>query len=286
MTSIFSRMYRSLLNLLILPLFLRRFLKGNVGQEYSVGMAAKLRLLWRIFRNVRKIPSCTSWWEHVVLAETILSVPASLEGVVVECGCFKGASTASLSLACSLVGRRLKVFDSFEGLPTPSNSDRSHHLPHYGEVHTYEQGAFSADMPTVVDNLKRFGASDVCDLIPGFFNDTLPSFRERCVLVFADVDLRDSLESCVRHLYPLLGHGCKLYSHEAHHLEIAQIFFDERWWSQNMGIPAPGLIGAGTGLAFNADFGSSIGYTIKRLESQKLRVVPQHAPVGRCGCAS
>lgn len=281
MSAIFSRMYRGFINLLILPLFLRRFLKRAVGQEYSVGMTAKLRLLWRILQNVRKIPSCTSWWEHVLLAEAIFLVPASLKGVVVECGCFKGASTASLSLACSLVGRRLKVFDSFEGLPEPTEADRAHHLPHYGEVHTYEQGAFNADVETVMDNLKRFGAPDVCDLIPGFYSYTLPSFREKCVLVFADVDLRESLEACLKHLFPLLGNGCKLFSHEAHHLEMAQLFFDEGWWADNVDIPAPGLVGAGSGLAFNADFGSSIGYTVKDLQPQDLRVVPQKVPVMR-----
>jgi O-methyltransferase len=278
MKMLIARIYRSFINLLILPLFLRRFLKGNVGQEYSIGIAVKLRLLWCIFRNVRKIPTCTSWWEHVVIAESILCVPASLEGVVVECGCFKGASAASLSLACSLVGRRLTVFDSFSGLPEPTDADRAHHLPHYGEIHTYEKGAYSADMQTVMDNLKNYGAWELCDLIPGFFNETLLSFKDKCVLVFADVDLRDSLEICVRHLFPLLGNNCKMFSHEAHHIEIAKLFFDEQWWKKNMGLPAPGLVGAGTGLAFNADFGSCIGYAIKHMESQSLRIVHQNAP--------
>ena len=40
-----------------------------------------------------------------------------MEGVVVECGCFLGGSTANLSLVCEVVGRELIVYDSFEGLP-------------------------------------------------------------------------------------------------------------------------------------------------------------------------
>jgi len=258
-------------------LFLRRFLRGKVGIEYNVTLFTKLKLLFRIFRNVRKIPGFTSWWEHVLLAEAILSVPSGLEGTVVECGCFKGSSTVSLSLACSIVGRRLVVFDSFEGLPTPANSDKAHRLPYCGEVHTYKQGALKADKQEVMNNLKAFGAWEVCDLIPGFFSETLPAFSEKCVLVFTDVDLRDSLQTCLMYLFPLLHDGCKLFTHEAHHLEIAQIFFDEYWWQQNTRMSAPGLVGAGTGLAFNADFGSPIGYTIKGLESQSFRVVSQES---------
>ncbi len=268
-------MCHKILNLILALVFLRRFLKGKVGIEYNVTLCTKVKLLFHIFRNVRKIPGSTSWWEHVTLAEAILSVPAGLEGAVVECGCFKGSSTASISLVCSLVGRRLKVFDSFQGLPTPADSDKAHYLPFHGEVHTYEQGAFKADKQEVINNLKAFGAWEVCDLIPGFFSETLPTFSEKCVLVFTDVDLRDSLQTCLMYLFPLLHDGCKLFTHEAHHLEIAQIFFDEYWWQQSTHMPAPGLVGAGTGLAFNADFGSSIGYTIKGLKSQSFKTVSQ-----------
>ena len=45
------------------------------------------------------------------------------EGVVVECGCYLGGSTANLSLICQAVGRELIVYDSFEGLPAGDAND-------------------------------------------------------------------------------------------------------------------------------------------------------------------
>jgi O-methyltransferase len=269
------KLYWLVLNVACAPFFLRKFFQAKVGCDYNVRLLDKIRLLVSIMRNVRKIPGATSWWEHLLLVETVLSIPPLTKGVVVECGCFNGSSTASLSLACSLTGRKLKVFDSFEGLPDPLAIDVLHHLPHYGEIHHYVKGTFRASVESVKRNLERFGCLDACDLVPGFFDETLPSFSEECALVFLDVDLRSSLETCLRYLFPLLQEGCKLFTHEAHHLEIAQVFFDSGWWAKNVGSTAPGLIGAGTGLAFNASFGSAIGYTIKELQSQNMQVVRQ-----------
>jgi hypothetical protein len=267
----FPGVYRRALNVLHLPLFLSGFLSAEAGRDYGVGVAQKLRLLTRFGRNVRRIQSETSWWEHVLLAERILRIPAAVPGVVVECGCFKGASTASLSLVCSLTGRRLIVFDSFQGLPQPAEADSIHHVPHLGESHAYRKGDFRAGVQEVEGNIEAYGALQACELIPGYFEDTLPAFGERCVFAFLDVDLRDSLETCLTYLWPLLQDGCELYSHEAHHLEIAQVFFDDRWW-RRLGFSAPGLIGAGSGLSYNASRWSAIGYTIKGAASLQSRV--------------
>jgi O-methyltransferase len=63
------------------------------------------------------------------------------------------------------------------------------------------------------------------------------------VLVFTDVDLVDSLEPCVQHLWPLLAAGCRFYTHEATHMEIASVFFDTQWWLSHINEPSPGLVG-------------------------------------------
>jgi O-methyltransferase len=53
------------------------------------------------------------------LASAVLQVPRSTPGSVVECGCYVGGSTANLSLVCAATGRKLIIFDSFQGLPEP-----------------------------------------------------------------------------------------------------------------------------------------------------------------------
>lgn len=268
------KVYCKILNVLYLPVFLSSFLSREVGKEYSVGLTDKIQLLVKIWRNTRRIPGETSWREHILMAENILRIPVSTEGVVVECGCFKGASSASLSLACSLANRRLVIFDSFQGLPEPSDADKIHHLPSLGESHTYSRGAFCGEMKEVKANLETYGHAQVCELVPGYFEETLPRFSEECVFVFLDVDLRKSLETCLKYLWPLLKDGCRLFTHEAHHLEIAQLFFDREWW-KNVDSSPPGLVSVIYRLSPSTGFWGALGYAVKSLKSLEWNVKAQ-----------
>ena len=72
----------------------------------------------RAFANRFLTPAATSYWEQLLISSEILN--SKLDGAVVECGCFKGGSTATLSVACKKAGRTLNVFDSFCGLPEPT----------------------------------------------------------------------------------------------------------------------------------------------------------------------
>jgi O-methyltransferase len=69
-----------------------------------------------------------------------------------------------------------------------------------------------------------------------------------------------------------------LFSHEAQHLEISALFFDESWWRLSVGSKAPGLIGAGTGLGLvpaPGGFGSGLGYAVKNPSVTDLTVSHQ-----------
>jgi len=149
-----------------------------------------------------------------------------------------------------------------------------HHLPCLDELHTYSQGAFQGEIDEVKGNIAAYGCIQVCELVPGYFQETLPRFFEKCAFAFLDVDLRQSLETCLTYLWPLLQGGCKIFVHEAHHLEIAQLFFDRQWWN-NLGSAPPGLLGAITRLSFGTSFQGALGYTVKEWESLNWDVKPQ-----------
>jgi hypothetical protein len=200
----------------------------------------------RAFANRFLTPAATSYWELLLMSSEILASKSS--GVVVECGCFKGGSTATLSVACRKAGRTLHVFDSFCGLPEPTNGDRSHTVLSDSEIHRYRKGAFSGSLETVKQTISKYGAIEACHFWPGYFDATLPKFKEHVAVAFCDVDLVESLKTCVKYLWPLLADGGALFTHEAHHLEIAKFFYQDQWWLDNLGQVAPGLIGAGSGL--------------------------------------
>lgn len=273
-----ARFWKKLLLLLSMPIILSEYFAAATGSDYQVGFFAKVKLAYTMARNRRKINTASHFLEHLVMAMQILKVPRTLEGCVVECGSYKGGSAANLSLVCALCERQLEIFDSFEGLPAPSDVDKEHVLVAAHEVHSYAKGALCGTLPEVQQNISRYGAIDCCNFNPGFFEQTLPGFSRKCILIFLDVDLVGSLETCLKQLWPLLQDGCYLFTHEAHHVEIPSVFFRENWWRANLGCDAPGLVGAGTGLGLlpsSGGFGSALGYAVKNPPVANFEVNPQ-----------
>ena len=260
------RVWRMSVTLLSLPIILRDYFRSETGSEFGVSLARKIWLLVKMARNNRRIQTASHFLEHLMMATQILRVPASIEGCVVECGSFKGGSAANLSLVCDLCHRKLEIFDSFAGLPEPFTTDKEHVLVDLHEIHIYAKGAFCGPLEEVRGNITKYGKISPCHFNVGYFDQTLAHFSSPCVLIFLDVDLLDSLETCFTYLWPLLQNGCYVFTHEAHHMEIAGFFFQEEWWRSKMHCAAPGLIGAGTGLGLlpgSGGFRSALGYTVK-----------------------
>jgi O-methyltransferase len=81
-------------------------------------------------------------------------------GPWLEAGCFKGGSTAKLSLGAQLSGRKLLVFDAFEGLPDPVTEQ---------EKLGFSKGAYEGSLEEVQKNVHAYGAIEVCEFFPGWF---------------------------------------------------------------------------------------------------------------------
>jgi hypothetical protein len=270
--------WKRLLIVLTIPVTLSVYFRPSTGNDFRVGFFKKLALIFKMARNRRKVVTGSHYLEHLVMATQILGTPRSLEGCVVECGSFKGGSAANLSLVCALCDRQLEIFDSFEGLPEPSDVDKEHVLMSVREVHTYSQGAWRGSLPEVKRNISKHGEIGSCHFNVGYLAQTLPSFQKKCVLLFLDVDLVDSLKTCLKYLWPLLQDGCYLFTHEAQHTEIPALFFDEEWWRSNLGCKAPGFVGSGTGLGLlpaSSGFQSDLGFTIKNPGVLNFKTNPQ-----------
>jgi O-methyltransferase len=236
------------------------FVFGPSGADYNLGPAHKLDLLGRCLRNSQQAGSSTTFGEHVALVDAILTVPREMEGDVAEFGCYKGMSTASLSAACKATNRRLVVFDSFRGLPPPT--ERVFNFG--GNEVVYEEGSFAGTLEEVKRNVGRFGELSVCEFVPGFFSDTLPGrpAGERFVMIFEDADLPTSVRDVLRFAWPKLREKCRFFTQEARDREVMELFFDRTWWSENLRERAPGVVGSGVGLPLGRA-GSGLAYAIR-----------------------
>ena len=221
---------------------IRVFLTSKeVGRDYGIGSWVKLRLLVHFYINTRKIETLSDFREHMELAAAVLLVPRGTEGSVVECGCYVGGSTANLSLVCAMTGRKLIVFDSFEGLPEPREYDRWHYAVHVKHTDVYYKGRFAAPKEVVERNVSRFGDLGTCEFRAGYYDETMSDISDRIVMAFLDVDLIDSLKACIKGLWPNLHAGCRIYTHEARNLAFISLYFDQAWWRENLKENAPAL---------------------------------------------
>lgn len=167
-----------------------------IHESYKMSLFKKYKLGIKMFLNNLRIPSGTSYKSHLAMALKILETPPDVPGDIVECGTWKGVSAANLSLVCSIVGRKLRIYDSFEGLPEGEPGDR--------EAKHYSKGDFEGTLDEVKSNIKRYGAIECCEFIKGWFSDTLPILNSPVLLAFLDVDLEASLETCARYIWPNL----------------------------------------------------------------------------------
>ncbi|MGH3281753.1 MAG: TylF/MycF/NovP-related O-methyltransferase [Trebonia sp.] len=257
----------------LLPVVAREFFARETGREYGIGLSAKLKFLVLTIRNNIRVESASNFLYHLIMAGKILQIPKDLPGDLVECGCFKGGSAVNLSRLAAWTGRRLYLFDSFEGLPEPQPGDEEHLVLSELQFHTYEGGAYAGTLDEVRENIRKYGVLDVCEFHKGYFNETLPKFDAQLVFAYVDADLTSSVRDCLRYLWPLLADGSYLFTDEAHHTEIAGLFYDPGWWASELHSTPPGLVGGGNGLGLllhPGGFRSSLGFTAK-LKTQGLK---------------
>jgi len=170
------------------------------------------RLAWRFGRVQLGVP-CPHSIEELGTVARAITARTEVRGAVVECGCFKGGSTARLSLVCALAKRKLVVFDSFEGLPEPEPWDAEHRI---GRLRQFRRGEYRGAIEEVRANLAAFGRIDVCELVPGWLG-SVPHERvpDAIAVAFIDVDLVTSTAAALDLVWPRVAPGGIVFVHDA-----------------------------------------------------------------------
>jgi len=212
----------------------------QIHASYRMNFFRKFRLGFKMFLNTVRIRTGTSYKCHLAMALKLLEAPPTLAGDIVECGTWKGGSAANLSLVCRIVGRKLRIYDSFEGLPEGQPGDR--------EARHYRKGDYCGSLEEVRANIEQYGAIECCEFVKGWFEDTLPKLNAPVLLAFLDVDLEASLDVCVRSLWPNLVDRGYIFMDEVVGVDYCALFYSEKYWSKYFQCSPPGMIGAGTGL--------------------------------------
>ena len=138
----------------------------------------------------------------------------SIPGAIVECGVWKGGSMAAVArtlLKLNDASRDLYLFDTFTGMPEPSDKDVEYSGKHATQVLSEEVGSQCADAPleSVQQVLFETGyPKDKLHFVPGRVEETIPtSSPESISLLRLDTDWYESTRHELVHLFPRVVKG-------------------------------------------------------------------------------
>jgi len=202
--------------------------------------------LLRQFRTISRNVECPHNESHILaFVIDLLKMQPRIDGCIVEAGTFKGGSTAKFSIVAKRLNRQLITFDSFEGLPENEEAhDKS--IFGYSIKGWFEGKKFLGGLEEVKRNIEKYGAIDSCRFIKGWYEDTMPGFKEKIVAAYLDVDLASSTKTCLKYLYPLIEPGGILYSQDGDFPLVIDVFDDDEFWETEVGCKKPVIEGLRT----------------------------------------
>lgn len=178
----------------------------------------------KLYRTVRPYTMCSNARLRGLYEAVQYVVAKKIAGDVVECGTARGGSAALMGLALKQLGenRTLWVFDTFEGLPAPTDADPDVEI---ARLYTGScRGAFD-EVSVLFD---RVGILAQSRLIKGLVQDTLPlSEVEKIAVLHLDTDWYDSVKVCLDQLYDRVSPGGVIQIDDYGHWEGARHAVDD-----------------------------------------------------------
>jgi O-methyltransferase len=195
-------------------------------------LARRLELLRRFLRVDWNVPHAHRPSEIARVCEALASRPARPGETMVEAGCWRGGSTAKFSLLCQMLGYRLEVFDSFEGVEPLTAEEKSKGYDFSGE--------YAATKALVMDNVARYGAAGSCSFNRGWFAETLAR-RPLSVpvrVVYIDCDVAKGTFEVLTGVVAQLVSDAHVFSQDFHIAPVRDLLLDEGTW-QRLGVDPP-----------------------------------------------
>jgi cephalosporin hydroxylase/Flp pilus assembly protein TadD len=129
----------------------------------------------------------------------------NIPGNFIECGVAGGGSTALMAAIIKRYTKQprwLYAFDSFAGMPTPTQQDTCYGVP--ANATGWGTGTCAAPETSVREICTKLGVSEIVRTIKGDFRDTLPQMRNQVgaiALLHMDGDWYESTKAILHNLY-------------------------------------------------------------------------------------
>jgi O-methyltransferase len=202
---------------------------GKTGAAPAKGFPPDFdKELTEIIKAVKPYTMTSNDKLHALISATRYVHQQEIDGAVVECGVWRGGSMHAVARTLDSYGdhsRDLYLFDTFEGMPPPSEKDRRH------DGRTAEtllkQAKSDEDWVLAIASLEDVKAgfkkvpypSERVHYVPGMVEDTIPQQApEKISILRLDTDWYASTKHELEQLYPRLVSGGVL------------IIDDYGWW--------------------------------------------------------
>ena len=177
-----------------------RNLIGYYLQNVSLYRPSSFLNSFRMMRLVYRVRGYTAVFVPRLVALYKLSEEInqrSVPGDIVECGVYNGGSAAIMASLCqkSPVNRNVWLFDSFEGLPKPTDKDGNEALAYEGWCH--------GDLSKVKEVLRKLRIPESrVHIVKGWFQDTFPNVEiPEIAILHIDADWYESVKLCLEKFY-------------------------------------------------------------------------------------
>ena len=151
-------------------------------------------------------------------------------GDLVDCGVWNGGST--ILLASGAPSREVWAFDSFKGLPEPTENDP--------KLAADFVGRFVGSEDMLEQGIRDYGLDNPLHIVSGWFEDTLATAAENIesiAVLHVDADWYESVMIVLRTFYPKLSPGGWVVIDDYEMWSGAKVAADE--FRREMNIPTP-----------------------------------------------
>jgi hypothetical protein len=197
-----------------------------------------------LFRDVHPYTMTTPERVFALRQSVQYVVRHNIPGDIVECGVWKGGSMMAVARTLIELGatdRRLYLFDTFEGMPPPSEVDREFSgAPAAAVLAASDRRTNVVWAYSPLDDVKQAMASTGYDedklvYVPGKVEDTVPERSPDAIaLLRLDTDWYESTYHELKHLYPRLSVGGVLILDDYGHWEGARKAVDQYVGEHNL----------------------------------------------------
>jgi len=193
---------------------------GKISDEIYYLLAYIYYIFSRDFKNLKKIRTIYSMRPYTMVDRTGLLATYDtaneveknrIDGCFVECGVARGGCSALMAIVANenKNGRKMWVFDSFEGLPEPTIEDALSVEKDPGKNKSsgvlqkgYCLGTYE-EVSNLLFSILRLDKENVF-MVKGWFQDTLPRYKDEIGLISflrIDGDWYESTKCCLENLY-------------------------------------------------------------------------------------